>query len=108
VNYQTSGKNSTGCTAAGGITVAGSGGELKLDYVHGFYDLEGKIPDLSKLPTAITCPNTRSVNSFYFAQDPFVTNGAQHNGLAFGQTSLAGLYQWTFTAGTGELNWTLQ
>ena len=38
----------------------------------------------------------------------FVTNGAQHNGLAFGQTSLAGLYQWTFTAGTGELNWTLQ
>jgi hypothetical protein len=108
VNYQTTTKRSF-CTSVGAGTLSASGGELKIDYSSGGYDIGGEVPSDATIPATVTCPGVSSPSDAS-VQSTFLDDGstptplppyggderlAQTYGYTIGTASLQ--YHWDFT-----------
>jgi hypothetical protein len=111
VNYQVSGTNSGGCTASGGVTLATSGGELKLDYKKENYTISAEVPSDSTAPVTYTCPGASVTQPTPIAAYRHITNGFNFgvtNPLPFGHATLSGIFQYSSSGTTTyESQWAL-
>jgi hypothetical protein len=111
VNYQLAGTTGGGCTAAGGVTLGTSGGELKLDYKSENYKISAEVPPGSTAPVVYTCPGASATQPTPVSAYRYITNGFDvgfTNPLPFGYTSISGIYQLSHSGSLSfESQWAL-